>query len=678
MGYIKKGVEGNLTKRSIAYMLILAMFCLFLCWKGQAAEISISENKKGNVETRNGVWQENLYAKYEKALYSNDMQREESFILSENGWKQNEGGYYECIRETPYSMGHYMKLGDEKQETKGLLAAQAGAEKIKVMRIAIDDTYRWTEYEYFDSGELVYLSYYGARLEDNLPTYWVCIYELYGRVFSSERDTDDWAKMVEEYMGEASISERAKQEYLLVDKHIYAIDRKGRMLKDVTEESIHYAADWLVRTADRIFYGNKVTEEAVNTVSHLASPPYEWIDGYSTLVASDLNNDGIDDYIVRLLKPDITIYSQWHTWTKDNLRMYLSDTEKGYKETTLLGEEYMQRYNIYDMYFVSEDILVCKNSPYGGGDGQQRTVYFRFDPKTEEFYFIGEMECTPENYFYIRGKEEGEYTLKEYYEAREGWVRYAAEREFSESEIYCIRTEDEQKLLAYCDRILANMELANQDNVAGTLIDCINNLVQDAGAVTVSEIVYVGGCADDLKLGDEEKKEGNVIGGKMTASGRVSYLNPALVCGRAEMLDSPYWYVDFIIDRKNGKPVYIQDIISKEDMLRICREGMQDKFGNAIGKDETEYCLSWIDEGFENANSWKPKSIYEEKGLLISFSVDEWGLLVTFEVEKDKRNGMKIYEVRLDKEYFIDTSLWKYWEGASLWVTDEDLVYKDE
>ena len=79
-----------------------------------------------------------------------------------------------------------------------------------------------------------------------------------------------------------------------------------------------------------------------------------------------------------------------------------------------------------------------------------------------------------------------------------------------------------------------------------------------------------------------------------------------------------------------------------------------------------------------NTNSWKPKSIYEEKGLLISFSVDEWGLLVTFEVEEDKRNGMKIYEVRLDKEYFIDTSLWKYWEGASLWVTDEDLVYKDE
>ena len=112
---VKIGQEGNLTKRSIAYMLILAMFCLFLCWKGQAAEISISENKKGNAETRNGVWQENLYAKYEKALYSNDMQREESFILSENGWKQNEGGYYECIRETPYSMGHYMKLGDEKQ-----------------------------------------------------------------------------------------------------------------------------------------------------------------------------------------------------------------------------------------------------------------------------------------------------------------------------------------------------------------------------------------------------------------------------------------------------------------------------------------------------------------------------------------------------------------------------------
>ena len=164
-------------------------------------------------------------------------------------------------------MGHYMQLGDEKQETKGLLAAQAGAEKIKVMRIAIDDTYRWTEYEYFDSGELVYLSYYGARLEDNLPTYWVCIYELYGRAFSSERNTDDWAKMVEEYMGEASISERAKQEYLLVDKHIYAIDRKGRMLKDVTEESIHYAADWLVRTADRIFWFAKIAHMVEETDS---------------------------------------------------------------------------------------------------------------------------------------------------------------------------------------------------------------------------------------------------------------------------------------------------------------------------------------------------------------------------------------------------------------------------
>ncbi len=55
----------------------------------------------------------------------------------------------------------------------------------------------------------------------------------------------------------------------------------------------------------------------------------------------------------------------------------------------------------------------------------------------------------------------------------------------------------------------------------------------------------------------------------------------------------------FFIDRKNGKTVYNTDIISKEICCVISEKDCKISSVNAIGKDETEYCLSWKMRGLK-------------------------------------------------------------------------------
>ena len=116
-----------------------------------------------------------------------------------------------------------------------------------------------------------------------------------------------------------------------------------------------------------------------------------------------------------------------------------------------------------------------------------------------------------------------------------------------------------------------------------------------------------------------------------------------------------------MIDRKSAKAVYVQELISRDEMLSIFGRGTKESWGDRVKEEDKGKYLFLLGWGYENANSLKAEGTQEDVGVSVDFEMSEWGLKAYIQINAE--SGETEQEILyLDKEFLIDTSLWEYWK----------------
>ena len=156
-----------------------------------------------------------------------------------------------------------------------------------------------------------------------MPYYWFSSGSFNCSRLQSEWSEDDFVKLKEI---SALNQKYVKNEYLVLENHLYALDREKRKLADVTDSSIQFGGEWLAKTAEKVFWDSKVTPEAIETVCNLEPVAYYiWSDRFSKLAVCDINKDGTDDYVAVLVEQKRSKLAGEEIPSSECICLYLSE-----------------------------------------------------------------------------------------------------------------------------------------------------------------------------------------------------------------------------------------------------------------------------------------------------------------------------------------------------------------
>lgn len=599
------------------YLLIIGLLVLLAgCQTEKNQKMSSQAEQKTAADiAENEQWDISLYRKYEAALINNDAERENCPILGEDGWEIAENYYREGIEESFYGM--LGTNGNAKgQCMEGLLVADGDDNSLRGLRIAVRDEYGWIEYFYYNSGDIIYFSFedYGER-GGNLPEYVMCEGVLnHYRLNTSVEENDIWEENKKVLLKE---EQGIFREFIVSDGRIYEINRGKKMILDVTDTTVKYMGEWLECEAVSCLYSMKITEEALENISNMLPENYQLTEN---VAVCDLNGDGMEDYLAVVFQAYEMEEAKYYGYKYMNgsveLWAYFSDNKNQTYEREVLVERGLWCYNLK---FIEQDLLMVENEYGYDSASPWRTDYFLFNHETDEFEFYKAYQIKGGTVL-VKGREAvGKIALTQYYSSDvfrniEGWAL----------------EED------------CNLEGNGQSNITIKNTIVYENIDEKKEEI-FKEIISDAECSYAM---DEAKSEDTGI------QVQAKYQNSKIFCGE---ISGGEYIAAIQIDLKNGEMMDLTKLITKEEMLDICQRGMRDMYRNDLEESLKEEYLEYIENGYEMADSLTPHNDLKEGGAHVNFQVTFWGVRVLCKTRDGDYESFMV-----DKEYFMDTSLWNY------------------
>lgn len=638
----------NKWKQAVVLLFFLGSFCLFACGKdmpeqteagteeeteieevAEAEEADIDETAE-TIEAEEILQRESvLYQKYSRTLQEIDKNREECTIFGEDGWENAKDCYRAVLSETMFGMFEHSNH-DYKytvNEMRGILAAEAVRRYGFGLRIAVSEADEIWEYGYYEERyyDMQYITCRktGAK-EGDVPEYQLCE-EVLSHWEASGSDETEWAEWLDEY---GQVTDGEIMEYCVVDNHVYRIDREKKQFHDVTGQAESYMVQWLQYEKEKAYYGMKVTDEAVEKVKELIPDGYR-LKWETDIAVCDLNHDGEDDYVVSIYDPEYMTEEEFY-YALEDLWLFLSDGNGGYTKKQLAEDDL----KCYQLQFVGDGVLMCENIAGMGWYGRPlRRDYFLYDDATENFYLDKVCQCELFSGILIEDRTSLESLRIDTY-----WGRGDEDISRGEKPIfyYYVYPEDGREVQFGSGVIYRNadkeMEKTVNDKVFEMELAAAESLLRE-----FDEDIRINSC---LKYLNPHVYSGYIEGTVRKKEGYVQY------------------YVPAIIDLESGEFLDITGLISKEELIRICQKGMKDKYCNELSEEEMERGISLIEDKYEDAFrvTSSGEFILTTEDTWIYFEITSWGVWVTGEDDAGDIQFM------LDKEYFIDTPLWKYME----------------
>lgn len=586
-------------------------------------------------------WESLLYQRYEHELYESDEYCNKCALLGENGWEHAQDCYREIITESILGevANRHWRSGDTPGRMFGVLAAEEqeseGADIGFGMRIVISESGEIREYFYYDFSNSMYNDEWkyiacrenGTKKED-VAEYYVCRETLYYTELSMYESESIWEENVNEC---AKKIEGEITEYCAVDNRIFRIDREEKLLFDVTDQLDVYMVRWLECEAERVFYEMKVTPEAVEKVTELLPDGY-CLKGDNYVAVCDLNHDGMEDYVAIVCHEPVA-YEGYYITSAGDMWLFLSNGIGGYERKTLV-----KGLNNCLVKFVADGVLMCRNET---GFEFFQTIpwdYFVYDRGDKDFY-IGEAWQCKESTVLMESRETiGEIAIGDYY--RQGFNDHGLKNNaiMNTGRWYMTSLEDGGNIWFHdhawyksVDREIeqfVNDEMFRIENILAEGLrlhfDEINSIIIHMDISYLSPRIFSGYISGDVKSETEQ------FGSCMSV----------------------------MIDTESGEMLDIIEMISKEEMLRICRLGMKDEWRNVLPEEDAERVLRLIEEEYEDACrvTSSGEVLLSVKERRICFSITDWGVWVWGNDEDGVVNAM------MDKEYFFHTPLWYYME----------------
>lgn len=592
------------------------------------------EQKKNAIE-ESAKWEKAPYQKYEKWLVDNDSCRNSCSIFAEGEqWRNNPEVYCELWGESFFGnlgsgglVGMAADIFSEGEPITGWLIAEKPDGDSLGMRIVTHDEMGYVEYFYYDSGELCYLSCRGLEeREEDLPEYVVCtdVFEHYRIPEAHEEAETDWNAWIEK-CHEAVNGEL--EEYCIVGERIYVIDREKRALADITETPRRYVNQWIAQEAERVSCSMKATPEAYEKISGWLPEKYF---ASKEIGVCDLNHDGKDDYVAVVYQEKFDAYRKEKIIRDhDEIWLFLSNAEGEYEKKILLAD---MPFYCPELKFSGKGMLLCEN--FLGFESYIndpcRAEYFLYNQEKEDFYLFKSQQAKDGNIIIDDKETIGEFNIKDYYLEKyretEGW----------KSSKDCPVESWNDGVAVFKDY---HMEYRNKEEEAESGVN--KKIIQ-----TIN--VYM----EDLK----NYESSGIFG----VSAKIKYADSRVFCGE---IDGPCGGISVLIDAQSGLPIDITKMITKKEMLEICRKGMKSMDRNKMSPEEVEVYTQYVQAGYKTASSLTPCSALEqsEEKIQIKFLITAWGIECV--CMRIKEGGTGEYSgFMIDKEYFIDTPLWKYME----------------
>ncbi len=151
----------------------------------------------------------------------------------------------------------------------------------------------------------------------------------------------------------------------------------------------------------------------------------------------------------------------------------------------------------------------------------------------------------------------------------------------------------------------------------------------------------------------EEKNIYNALGVDIYCE----YIDSKVISGSMCNLD---YEMPVIIDVKDNSFLNVMEMISKEEMVQICRRGMKSLYRNKLSQNEIETYVRYIEEAYDSTKNISLPSDFEksEEKVKVYFKITSWGVCIIC-VDKAKNDEKTVI---IDKEFFINTPLWHYIE----------------
>ncbi len=588
-----------------------------------------------------------LYQKYCDRLINNDRLRENISVFSEDGWRNVDNGYRELLDESYFGQ---VKSGGSSSKSKyymeGILAAERGRENSDAfysMRIAIKEGGGILEYRYCDTGEILYISCRGLKNMD-IPEYQMCDNSLIYSDIDPEDATgkDMWKERLERLVQEGNDN----REYCVINNRLYEINREEETLQDITEEIEYYMARWLIKEAERVYFRMKITSEVKETIKKLLPEDYSLS---KHVAVCDLNHDGWEDYLavvfrnVDVQKADKNIFSD-----SSELWLLLSEGDGSYKKKVLLDGGVVCE----ELRFEADGLLMFENI-YGYiqyGKIPRRIDYFLYDSQTESFRFNRAMWINQDRRFIFHDRKTvGELNIYTYYKG------IGTKISGFQNERYNIKSDNDREVYITSMYQYMNADQTKEQWVNEKLLQIENICAWNALSLCDETAIYVGSEACYVTP--------DVFTGSV-------YVTPDVFGGK-------FPEYPFMLDIRSKEILEIQDLISKEQIISLCEQGIKDVNRMEMSEENRKKFLQILEGGYERAN-YIDKNTEENGGMYIYICFTPWG--VSFRGKEILSDGTCSANITCmaDKELFYNTRLWQYLKPEGYVVSSLDFHFYQE
>lgn len=585
----------------------------------------------------------------QKALYAFSIEELER-MLSDNCRREQEGGRY---MESVGSIYLFPKT------YSGALVACYENDETTSFRMVMteDDTEQRQEYECrrLQDGSFWFVCRMESGSNRDLPDYTVNEVLRYGRADyvydDGERNLEEERQNregeLERYM-EAETG-GAIQEFWCREGRLCLVDRETERFLDVTDEKESCIADFLAGQLERIDCGILVNEGSFAEIEKYKPEGYSLLwekNGWNDIAVCDLNHDGRMDYVAALYPEDYeevsryadgSLYEKLPQYYAAGFWLLLSGEDDSYQQIQLSDSiEYWEtELSLTKVAFVEAGILELEyfvgRSPFDNA-----VLRFAYDEETEDFYIIRSDYRDGFDDSLLTGDVDnyGQTTLRTY---------------FTGQQRYCEGVWDSRE----------NIPLPGE-NVLGYFSDSfqyrcmnpteesnINSLIQEKEYEILRTLVeaYPSGGLDVSMLASPV------------------FYNAVLVSGRIEI----YFYdeedefiriqIPVMVDKQSGSYVMVTKLAEQETFLRILEEWTEDALSeNIITPEDKMRCIKAVEENWEKETL--TETYFKKEGCTLSLQIAEEGVRVSI---REKTDGWQEYDYTIDKEYFIGTEIWKYY-----------------
>lgn len=441
-----------------------------------------------------------------------------------------------------------------------------------------------------------------------------------------------------------------QKEYWCNGDKIYQIDRKSRIFTDVTEEMGGLVVSFFAQQPQRIACQLNVQESVVLEVEKKKPAGYSFLSDWNDIAVSDLNKDGLDDYVMALYPDDfeeVRRYAEFSPYEMSSEYYAASfwlllSTENGDYEQIQLSNTVEYRDNdalrLVEVSFVKEDILQLEYF-IGRSPWVNSVLQFQYDEEWKNFYVYRSYYRDMINGFFdglFMGDEKD-------YGKRSIWNYFVSNQYYDEE-----RWRSTDNIVLSDNAMLTNYSSCFHFGCENQVEEHrINSLIWEKEYELIKKLEerYSDRRLEIRMYTDPVLYSDNVISGFVDIRGDVE--------DDRDLYDFSFIY-PIMIDRTNGEYLSIVEKIDQKTFLQIFRNwASAERNLEVIKEEEIKSCEKAIKKHWNTVES--PENFMENPKETLYLQVVSEGVKINVWNEEKERIHFII-----DRECFLGTDLWEY------------------